>query len=131
MVCWDIEKVFDQNKNKLGEKKAWAKSPTAKKQQAQFLCLAHNLMLLLLLGLKTDEGITDEKSRHRRLERKKHAAEQAERNDRKINSLVSQLNRATQCCLQFIRWLRISMIKKTPYTQAVRELRPLMLHYIK
>lgn len=128
---WDIEKVFDQNKNKLGENKAWAKSPTAKKQQAQFLCMAHNLILLLSLRLKTGEAITDEKSHHRRLGRKKHAAEQAQRNDRKINTLVSQLNRATQCCLQFIRWLRISMIKKTPYRQAVRELRPLMLRYIR
>ncbi len=34
---WDIEKIFDQVKNKLAEKKAWATSDTAKKMQAQFI----------------------------------------------------------------------------------------------
>jgi hypothetical protein len=29
------------------EKKAWGSSPTAKSTQAQFLCLTHNLMVLL------------------------------------------------------------------------------------
>ncbi len=43
---WDIEKIFDQVKNKLAEKKAWATSFTAKNMQAQFICLAHNLMLI-------------------------------------------------------------------------------------
>jgi hypothetical protein len=40
---WDIEKIFDQVKNKLVEKKAWATSDTAKNMQAQFICIAHNL----------------------------------------------------------------------------------------
>ena len=31
---WDIEKIFDQVKNKLMEQKAWANSQTAKIQQA-------------------------------------------------------------------------------------------------
>jgi len=31
---WDIEKIFDQVKNKLAEKKAWATSFTAKNMQA-------------------------------------------------------------------------------------------------
>lgn len=128
---WDIEKVFDQNKNKLGENKAWAKSPTAKKQQAQFICMAHNLILLLSLRLETEEGITDEKSQKRRLGRKENAQEQAAQNNLRVNSLVCQLDRATQRCLQFIRWLRLSLIRKTPYRQAVSELRPLMLGYIK
>ena len=43
---WDIEKIFDQVKNKLAEKKAWATSDTAKQMQAQFMCIAHNFMLL-------------------------------------------------------------------------------------
>ena len=38
----DIEKVYDQFKNKLHEKKAWANSATAKCMQTEFLCLAHN-----------------------------------------------------------------------------------------
>ena len=36
---WDEEKVFDEFKSKLVEKKAWGSSPTAKSTQALFLCL--------------------------------------------------------------------------------------------
>lgn len=127
---WDIEKVFDQNKNKLGEGKAWAQSATAKKQQAHFICMAHNLILLLSLKLEQEEGITDEKSRRHRASRKKHARKKAELNKQVINPLVGRLDRSTQRCLQFIRWLRVSLIKNLPYRQAVQELRPLMLRYL-
>ncbi len=34
---WDIEKVFDEFKNKLGEIKSWASTPTAKTCQARLL----------------------------------------------------------------------------------------------
>ena len=44
---WDLEKAFDQLKNKLCEKRAWATTFTAKNMQAQFICMAHNLMQLL------------------------------------------------------------------------------------
>jgi len=33
---WDIEKVYDEMKNKLDEQKAWASTPTAKTMQAHF-----------------------------------------------------------------------------------------------
>ncbi len=51
---WDIEKIFDQVKNKLLEQKAWAKSATAKIQQAHFIALAHNLMVLLNHQIQTE-----------------------------------------------------------------------------
>jgi len=44
---WDLEKAFDEFKNKLNEKKAWATGANAKTMQAQFLCITHNLLLLL------------------------------------------------------------------------------------
>ena len=128
---WDIEKVFDQSKNKLGEGKAWAKSETAKKQQAHFICMAHNLILLLSMKMEKDEGITDKKNSQHRAKRKEQANQKAKLNKLVVNSLVAKLDRPTQCCLQFIRWLRISLIKKLPYSQAVQELRPLMLRYLK
>jgi hypothetical protein len=89
------------------------------------------LILLLSLKLEMEEGIRDEKSRRRGVERKKDAQQEASKNGLKINSLVNQFDRATQRCLQFIRWLRLSLIRKTPYSQAVSELRPLMRQYIK
>lgn len=39
---WDIEKTFDEKKTKLGVKRAWATTPTARCRQAHFVCLAHN-----------------------------------------------------------------------------------------
>ena len=47
MRRWDIEKTYDTFKNKMNEQKAWARSMNAKTMQAQFLWLAHNLMVLL------------------------------------------------------------------------------------
>ena len=40
----DIEKIFDQFKNKLMGNKVWAKSPNSKCAQAQFMTLIHNLL---------------------------------------------------------------------------------------
>ena len=44
---WNIEKVFDELKTKLEEQRSWASAKAAKKSHANFLCLTHNLMLLL------------------------------------------------------------------------------------
>jgi hypothetical protein len=41
---WDIEKAFDEKKNKLGVIKTWATTPEAKCQQAHFVCMTRNLM---------------------------------------------------------------------------------------
>lgn len=128
---WDVEKVFDENKNKLGEDKAWARSATAKKQQAHFICMAHNLILMLCAQLEKQEGITNEKSRQRRAQRKTRSQQKVSLNKRTMNALVLQLDRSTQNCLQFIRWLRASLIKNYSYSQAVQRLRPLMLRYLK
>ena len=43
---WDVEKVFDEIKNKLGEKKAWGTRLVAKATQGQLVALTHNLLLL-------------------------------------------------------------------------------------
>ena len=40
------QKVFDEFKNKLNEKKSWASSVAAKAAQANFMCLVHNLIVL-------------------------------------------------------------------------------------
>ena|GEM_PF-195501 len=64
---WDIEKVFDELKNKLQQTKAWASSATAKQIQAQFICLIHNLMRLMQRELAA-EGIEDRIEIKRRAE---------------------------------------------------------------
>ena len=47
MKRWDIEKVFDEIKNKTFERKAWAGNDNVKRQQSTFIALAHNLMRIL------------------------------------------------------------------------------------
>jgi hypothetical protein len=61
MRRWDIEKTYDTFKNKMNEQKAWANSTNAKTMQAQFLCLAHNLMALLESSITQSEQISDDK----------------------------------------------------------------------
>jgi len=57
---WDVEKVFDQIKNKTFEQKAWAGNQTAKQQNAMFIALAHNLMKMLEVIIEHQEGITNQ-----------------------------------------------------------------------
>ena len=57
---WSIEKVFDEVKNKLREAKSWGSGDNSKTAHALFICLAHNLMVLLEQHLKTSEAIWNE-----------------------------------------------------------------------
>ena len=127
---WDIEKIFDQIKNKLLEQKAWAKSQTAKIQQAHFITLAHNLMVLLNHQLETEEGLVDEKSRRKQMQRRTKEIEKAQANGELVNSPVQAWQRVTQRCFQFIRWLRHCLENSTPWREAVSLLRPLMQNYL-
>lgn len=127
---WDIEKIFDQVKNKLMEQKAWANSQTAKIQQAHFITLAHNLMVLLNHQLETEEGIVDQKSQRKRKQTRAREIKQAQSKGEKVNSLVLSWRRATQRCFQFIRWLRHCLENSTPWREAVDMLRPLMQNYL-
>lgn len=127
---WDIEKIFDQMKNKLLEKKAWAKSPTAKCQQAAFMCLVHNLMLILERTIDEKEAIADEKVRAKMDARLSADTEKAEAAGRAMNPLLLGVRRSTQRSLQFIRWLRWALTHATPWRPAINELRPLMAQYM-
>ena len=123
---WDIEKVFDQFKNKLMETKAWAKSLNAKCIQAQFMALAHNLALMLERKLELEEGISDTKIEKQRTRRIQKDLLKIKESGRKENPLVIRLYKHVQRSFQFIRWLRDVLLVKTPWKQAIEALRPLM-----
>lgn len=127
---WDLEKLFDEFKNQLNEKKAWAKSDTAKSQQGTFMCLAHNLTVLLEDVLKADEDIVDEKVLRRIEQRHQAQSALAAKAGRPMNPLLSIAKRATQRSSQFLRWLRAQLTFPTPWRQAIAALRPLMNKYI-
>ena len=128
---WRIEKAFDQQEQKLDEKKAWAKSETAKSIQAISICIAHNLLQLFSATLKRDEDIEDSKvikAYHKELDRREQEAAKAGRPFPKL--LYLALYRPTELSLQFIRWMRSCLTRSTPYRQALSLLRPLMQSYL-
>lgn len=114
---WDIEKVFDELKTKLVEKKAWGGSATAKSTQAQFLCLAHNLMMLLEQALIESEGIDNTKERKRKVARKEKAEKAG------ATFVGTALQRFTVRALKFIRWLRNFVYRSTSWEAALDRLR--------
>jgi len=63
---WEIEKTFDELKNKLGETKAWASTANAKTMQAHFLCMAHNLMVPCEADLERVHAVRNEAELARR-----------------------------------------------------------------
>jgi len=115
---WDIEKIFDQVKNKLAEKKAWATSDTAKKMQAQFVCIAHNLMLILE-GCLEKEGIENEIENNRRNKRLEKALSSSKIINEKLPAFLKQPRRATQRSVKFIRWLRNHLYINASWREAL------------
>lgn len=120
---WDIEKVFDEFKSKLGERKAWGSSAQAKSHQAQFLCLAHNLMVLMEAELERSEGIRNQAELARRARRMAAAQSALKQQGRRMPRLAQMVQRLTQRSVKFIRWLRCHLFAKTSYTHALALLR--------
>jgi hypothetical protein len=56
---WNIEKAFDQQEQKLNERKAWSASEAGKRIQAIAMSIVHNLLRLFEAKLKSEEDIQD------------------------------------------------------------------------
>ena len=123
---WDVEKTFDEIKNKMFERKAWAETENAKCQQAMFIAMTHNLMRIMEIKLEIEEGIVDQISRKKQEKRIARDISKTKREGRVPNILVTEWNRASQRCFQFIRWLTLCLNNLTSWREAVDELRPLM-----
>jgi len=106
---WDVEKVFDELKNKLGQKKAWATSLVARTTQAHFVVLTHNLLLLYEQTLEARHQITNHSEDERRRQRLTQAGENCSQIGHPLSTLVLQARGATQRSVKFIRWLRHSL----------------------
>lgn len=98
-IRWDVEKVFDEFKNKLMETKAWASSAIAKTVQARMLCLTHNLTTLMEQTIGKCCGLRNE------VEFKRRENRQAEKSS-PLSSARLAVQRLTQRTVRFIRWLR-------------------------
>ena len=90
---WEAEKVFDEIKNKLGEKKAWATSLVAKEAQALLIAITHNLFVRYEQELEREHGVTNEAEDRRRTKRTKRTCE---KKGTPLTSLSLCARRATQ-----------------------------------
>jgi len=122
---WDVEKVFDEIKNKLGQKKAWATSLEAKQAQAQFVTLTHNLLLLYEQALEQRHDITNQAEDQRRSKRMADCAQASSHAGHPLSSLVLQAREATQRSVKFVRWVRQSIRDKLAEATAVLRLKAL------
>jgi hypothetical protein len=123
MRRWDIEKTYDTFKNKMNEQKAWAKSVNAKTMQAQFLCLAHNLMVLLQNSISQRQEISDDKEIARAKKRCDAAMEKCREHGTQISPLYLNPRKRSQFSLKFIRWLRYHLTSNSLFCHAIRSLR--------
>ena len=122
---WDVEKVFDEIKNKLGQKKAWATSLEAKQAQAQFVTLTHNLLLLYEQSLEQRHDITNQAEDQRRSKRMADCAQASSHAGHPLSTLVLQAREATQRSVKFVRWVRQSIRDKLAEATAVLRLKAL------
>ena len=119
---WEIEKIFDEFKNKLSEKKAWASSPTAKTLQANFLCLTYNLLRLFEGRVLAPASILNHAENRRRTKRLEQIQARLAAAGQKLPPLVKSLQRCTQHSVKFIRWIRAHLAVPTSCTQALASL---------
>jgi hypothetical protein len=122
---WEAEKVFDEIKNKLGQKKAWGSTLAAKETQALLIAMTHNLLLCYEQDLERRYQVANTAENQRRRRR----IESAKRSGAKIGwplpSFVAQARRATQRSVKFIRWLRHALREKLTEAAAVLRLKQL------
>lgn len=120
---WDVEKVFDEFKNKLGEIKSWASTANAKTCQARLLCLTHNLMTLLEEQILRETGIRNEAE----IKRKTKTLAKRDEQSKSIGGggltvLQQCIQRLTQRTVKFIRWLKNHLDSTRSWTQALARL---------
>lgn len=122
---WEIEKVFDEFKNKLGERQAWGSSREARTTQALFLTLTHNLLEIYHAQLAREHAVVpaaEDRRRAQRAEKLQHDARDA---GRSLSPLLTAARLATQHSVKFIRWLATSLAQNLAETLAVPRLKAL------
>ena len=122
---WEAEKVFDEIKNKLGQKKAWATTLQAKETQAQMIAITHNLLLCYEQDLEQRHDVNNTAEDRRRSQRTESARQACAAIQLPISSLVLRARRATQRSVKFIRWLRQAIRERLAEALAVARLKAL------
>jgi hypothetical protein len=116
---WDIEKAFDQIKNKMGEARAWAQSATAKTNQAQFICMTHNLLLLVEHQAAVD-GVVNTAEMKRRQQETSRLKERLRARGLALPPFTEAFQRLTVRTVKFIRWVRLHLHPKALWQPSLR-----------
>lgn len=119
---WEAEKVFDELKNKLGQKKAWATSLVAKEAQALLIAITHNLLLCYETELEDRHGVKNTAEDERRRKRMDSAERACAKTGWPLSSLALAARRATHRSVKFIRWLRHAIRERLTEAAAVARL---------
>ena len=119
---WEAEKVFDELKNKLGQKKAWGTTIVAKEAQALMIAITHNLLLFYEQRLEDRHEVKNTAEDARRRQRSQSAENDCAKAGIPVSSLVGQARRATQRSVKFIRWLRHAIRERLAESIAVPRL---------
>lgn len=119
---WEVEKVFDEIKNKLGQRQAWGTSLVAKAAQGQLVALTHNLLLLYEHRLEQEHAVSNDAEDRRRAHRAQGVRRAATKAGRAVSSLLTSARRASQRSVKFIRWLRHALQENLTEAAAVPRL---------
>jgi hypothetical protein len=120
---WTIEKVYDDLKNKLFQKRAWSSDQEGKRAQGQLIAITYNLIRLTEEHLEIQHEITNVAEDKRRKKRKVQLCWKSEKKGQLVSSLRLGATRATQRSVKFIRWLRVSMRKQLTVPAAAAHLK--------
>ena len=122
---WEAEKVFDEIKNKLGQKKAWGSTLEAKETQALLITITHNLLLYYEQDLEQRYELENTAEDQRQQRRTQAAKRTGVKTGWPLPALVLQARRATQRSVKFIRWLRHALRERLTEAAAVLRLKQL------
>ncbi len=103
---WRIEKVFDNLKNSLKAKKAWATGKVAAEIQGHMISIMYNFLRFLTETVQKETGCTDEKVEKKYKKNLEQRKTIAERNGRKIHPLLYTSRIISRISEQFIRVVR-------------------------
>ena len=120
---WDLEKSFDEFKNKLGQTRAWGSSANAKAMQAQLLCLAYNLIKLFEAYLVQHHDLSNKAELDRRQQRRQRHQANATAAGASLPAAVLAWKRLTQTSLKLYRWLRAFFFSQLPLEALLPALR--------
>ena len=123
---WNIEKTYNTFKHKLSEKRSWGKEVVIKKVQSNFICLAHNLALILSRKIEKESeklGSNLYDKHHKRQEcRIKKLREKSKKSNRPMSLLLEKSSSLVEIPKKFFVWLRSYLGNRCSWEKAYASL---------